>query len=103
MRDWDYDNDQWTKLPTHQKHLPLFTRHIDMFSILIRAIFAVVLKLTFHLYIRTEVRGDYKKLYRDYPRLLIIANHASHLDATSIAASASGSRKLNTVLPPFST
>lgn len=87
MRDWDYENEQWTKLPAHLRHLPLFTRHLDMFSIFIRFVFSIVLKAIFHFYIYLEVRGDYKKLYREYPKLLIISNHASHLDATSIAAS----------------
>lgn len=87
MRDWDYDNEQWTRLPAHLKHLPLFTRHLDLFSISVRAIFSVILKNFFRFYIRLEVVGDYKAIYREYPRLLIISNHASHLDATSIAAS----------------
>ena len=87
MKDWNYDNDQWTKLPSHQKHLPLFTRHLDIMSIVIRGAWAVILKFFFKSYIRLEVIGDYKVLYERYPRLLIISNHASHLDAVSIAAS----------------
>jgi len=32
------------------------------------------------------VIGDFAKIYREYPRLLLISNHSSHLDAVSIAA-----------------
>ncbi len=88
MKDWDYDNDQWTQLPDHLKHLPLFTRQFDFTSILIRLIWAFILKvLFFNFYIQLEVVGDYKPVYQQYPRLLIISNHASHLDAVAIAAS----------------
>ncbi len=87
MKDWNYENEQWTKLPGHLKHLPLFTRHYDYSSILIRMAWSVVLKLFFRFYIRLKVIGNYKEVYEKYPRLLIISNHASHLDAVSIAAS----------------
>lgn len=87
MKEWDYDNQQWTRLAPHIKHLPLFTRHFDFFSFCIRMIWAVILKFLFHFYIRLQVVGDYKTLHKNYPRLLIISNHASHLDATAIAAS----------------
>lgn len=88
MNEWIYDNEQWTKLPPHMKHLPLFTRHIDWMSIFFRYAWAVVLKkIAFMFYIRLKVIGDYHQLYKDYPRLIIISNHASHLDAVSIAAS----------------
>lgn len=88
MKDWNYDNEQWTKLPAHMKHLPLFTRHIDWISIAFRYAWAFFLKvLAFRFYIRLKVKGDYHKLYQEHPRLLIISNHASHLDAVSIAAS----------------
>lgn len=88
MKDWNYDNEQWTKLPAHQKHLPLFTRHLDLFSIVIRSVWAFFLKvLIFKFYIRLKVVGDYSDLYKKYPRLILISNHASHLDAVSIAAS----------------
>ena len=88
MRDWNYENEQWTKLPAHLKHLPLFTRNLDYISICIRLIWAVILKgLFFRFYVRLKVEGDYKKIYREHPRLLLISNHASHLDALSIAAS----------------
>lgn len=88
MKDWNYENEQWTKLPAHLKHLPLFTRNFDLFSLSIRHIWAFVLKrIIFTFYIRLKVVGDYKPIYKQYPRLLLISNHASHLDAVSIAAS----------------
>lgn len=86
MRDWDYDNEQWTKLPGHLKHLPLFTRHLDLTSIVIKYIWASFLKFFFFkTYIQLRVKGDFKKVYRENPKLLIISNHGSHLDAISIA------------------
>jgi len=88
MKDWDYENEQWTRLPAHLKHLPLFTRNVDWTSALIRYIWAVILKhILFTFYVRLKVKGDYAKIYKEYPRLIIISNHASHLDAVSIAAS----------------
>ncbi len=88
MKDWDYENDQWTKLPSHLKHLPLFTRNIDFVSIFFRYLFAIFLKgLVFRFYIRLKVVGDWHSIYKEHPRLLLISNHGSHLDATSIAAS----------------
>lgn len=87
MKDWNYENDQWTKLPTHLKHLPLFTRQFDFTSWIFRVLWAVYLKgLAFRFYIRLKVIGDWKEIYKKHPRLLIISNHASHLDAVSIAA-----------------
>jgi 1-acyl-sn-glycerol-3-phosphate acyltransferase len=87
VKDWDYDNEQWTKLPSHLKHLPLFNRHYDLAGLMLRALWAVILKYWFfRFYIRLKVKGDFHELYRNYPRLLIISNHSSHLDAVSIAA-----------------
>ncbi|MDG0818077.1 lysophospholipid acyltransferase family protein [Bdellovibrio svalbardensis] len=88
MRDWDYENEQWTKLPTYLKHLPLFTRHIDLFSVCMRFLWSIFLKnIAFKYYIRLQVKGTpFKELYKTQPKLIIISNHASHLDATSIAA-----------------
>ncbi len=86
MKDWDYDNDQWTKLPGYLKHLPLFTRQLDLFSIFVKYIWAIFLKaIFFRTYIQLRVVGDFKKVYRENPRLLVISNHGSHLDAISIA------------------
>ncbi len=96
MREWNYENEQWTKLPTHIKHLPLFTRHIDLFSIFMRFLWAAFLKLgAFRIYIRLSVVGDYDELLKTQPRLLVISNHASHLDAVAIAASIPQKQWLN--------
>ena len=87
MRDWNYENEQWTQLPPHLKHLPLFTRHFDLTSWIFRALWGVFLKgLAFRFYIRMQVVGDFHKVYRENKRLILISNHASHLDAVSIAA-----------------
>lgn len=87
MKSWNYDNNQWKDLPPHLKHLPVFTRHFDLTSYLIGGIWAFFLKLIgFKLYVRLKVIGDFSKIYKEHPRLLLISNHSSHLDATSIAA-----------------
>ena len=88
MKDWNYENEQWTKLPTYLKHLPLFTRHYDWMGVVVRYMWSIYLKnFVFKFYIRLKVKGNsFKDIYRDYPRLIIICNHASHLDATSITA-----------------
>jgi 1-acyl-sn-glycerol-3-phosphate acyltransferase len=88
MKDWVYENEQWTKLPPYLKHLPLFTRHHDWVSLIVRHLWALFLKfIFFRFYIRLKVIGDYHKIYREHPRLLVISNHGSHLDAISIATS----------------
>jgi 1-acyl-sn-glycerol-3-phosphate acyltransferase len=89
MKDWSYENEQWTKLPTYLKHLPLFTRQKDMTSVFFRFLWSLYLQeFVFKFYIRLKVVGQsYHDIYKKYPKLLIISNHASHLDATSIAAS----------------
>ena len=88
MKNWQYDNEQWTQLPGHLKHLPLFTRHIDFTSWLFRLGWGFLLKfIIFRVYIFLRVKGDYKDLWEKYPRLIIISNHASHVDAVSITAS----------------
>ncbi len=87
MKNWNYENDQWTKLPSHLKHLPLFTRHFDLLAWLVSLVWAFFLKvLGFGIYIRIKVHGSFKELYEKHPKLLIISNHSSHLDATSITA-----------------
>lgn len=87
MKKWDYENDQWTKLPTHLKHLPLFTMHSDLTSRFFRLLWAIYLKnVGFRIYIRLKVIGDFEEAFKKHPKLLLISNHASHLDATSIAA-----------------
>ena len=86
MKNWNYNNEQWTELPGHLKHLPLFTRQFDLTSWIFRLIWAIFLKFMFRLYFRTKVVGDIHEIYNNNPKLLIISNHASHLDAVSIAA-----------------
>lgn len=87
MKDWNYENEQWTRLPTYLKHLPLFTRNIDLTSLFFRFLWSFYLQeFVFKFYIRLKVVGDFHKIYKEHPRLLIISNHGSHLDATSIAA-----------------
>jgi 1-acyl-sn-glycerol-3-phosphate acyltransferase len=86
MKDWNYENEQWIKLPVHLKHLPLFTRHFDLTSWIFRALWGIWLKLAFTFYIRMKVVGDFEKVHREHKRLILISNHASHLDAVSIAA-----------------
>ena len=84
---WDYENEQWTKLPTYLKHLPLFTRHYDMTSKFFRLLWAVFLKgVAYRFYIRVKIKGEFHTIAKSYPKLIVIANHASHLDATSMAA-----------------
>lgn len=89
MKEWNYENEQWTKLPTYLKHLPLFTRHIDYTSMFFRFLWSIFLQnIAFIFYFRLQVVGTpFKEIYQKHPKLLIISNHASHLDATSIAAS----------------
>ena len=84
---WDYENDQWTQLPTYLKHLPLFTRHFDLTSKFFRLLWAIFLKgLAYRFYIRVKIHGEFHTIAKNYPKLIIISNHASHLDATSMAA-----------------
>lgn len=89
MREWNYQNEQWTKLPGYLKHLPLFTQHFDLTSRVIRFLWSLILKNWFYtFYIRLDVKGgSFSELYHTNKKLIIISNHASHLDATSIAAS----------------
>ncbi len=87
MKNWNYENEQWKNLPSHLKHLPLFTRHLDLTSYFFRLLWGFFLKgLGFRFYIPLKVIGDFHKLYQEHPRLILISNHASHLDAVSIAA-----------------
>lgn len=86
MKDWDYENEQWTQLPTHLKHLPLFTRQYDLVSLFFRMLWAGFLFIFFKTYIRLKVVGSFHEVHKNNPRLLVISNHASHLDAVSIAA-----------------
>lgn len=75
------------QLPSYLKHLPLFTRHRDLLSYVIRGLWGILLKgWFFRYYIRLQVHGSFDPLIQQQPRLLVISNHGSHLDATSIAA-----------------
>lgn len=89
MREWNYENDQWTKLPDYVKHLPLFTQHYDLTSQFFKLLWYIILKKWFYtMYIRLSVvGGNFDELYKNHKKLIIISNHASHLDATCIAAS----------------
>jgi 1-acyl-sn-glycerol-3-phosphate acyltransferase len=88
VKPWTYDNEQWTKLPVHLRHLPLFTRNFDLTSRVIRFLWALYLRdFVFKTYIQLRTRGtSFQELYKTHPKLIIISNHASHIDATSIAA-----------------
>ncbi|MBE8221274.1 MAG: 1-acyl-sn-glycerol-3-phosphate acyltransferase [Bdellovibrionales bacterium] len=87
MEKWDYENEQWLKLPNHLKHLPLFTRSFDLVSIFFKYLWALILKIIFTFYIRIKIFGpSWKKIFKQHPKLLIMSNHSSHLDAVAIAA-----------------
>ena len=61
---------------------------MDFTSWFFRVLWAVLLKgLVFRFYIRLKLVGDYAPIFKTYPRLIIISNHASHIDAVSITAS----------------
>ena len=88
FRKWLHRNHR-TPLPDHIHHLPLVTRHFDLFSSLIRLIWSQILKrLFFKFYLKIIIKGgDFDSLITKYPKLLVISNHSSHLDAISIASS----------------
>ncbi len=87
MKNWNYENEQWTRLPFNLKHLPLFTRHFDLASALIRTLWAAILKgVIFRFLFRLKVVGDFHQVHKKHPKLIVISNHTSHLDAISIAA-----------------
>lgn len=86
MKNWDYENEQWTQLPQHLKHLPIFTRHFDFMSFFFRCLWAAFLWVFFRVWVKLKVVGQFEKAFEENPRLIIISNHCSHLDATSINA-----------------
>ena len=87
MKKWNYENEQWTRLPSHLKHLPLFTRHFDFTSWIFRCLWGFFLKqLAFRFYMKIKVLGDFHEVYRKFPRLLVISNHSSHLDTACITS-----------------
>ncbi|MCB0393409.1 MAG: 1-acyl-sn-glycerol-3-phosphate acyltransferase [Bdellovibrionales bacterium] len=86
---WKYENDQWTRLPHHIRHLPIITRHFDLFSAFIRFVWSQFLKnIFFKYYMKLEVVGDMRNLMQTHPKLIVMSNHGSHLDAISIATAA---------------
>ena len=88
MKAWNYENDQWLRLPSHLRHLPLFTRQFDVISIVLRTLWWAFLRfLFFRFYCPLKVVGSYKDALKNHPRALVIANHASHLDAVAISTS----------------
>ena len=85
MKKWNYENDQYTKLPAELKHLPLFTRHFDFTSWIFRCAWGFLLKqVIFRIYVRIKVHGDFKEVYKKHPKLLVISNHTSHIDTAVI-------------------
>ena len=52
-----------------------------------RGLWALFLRLAFKFYIRLKVKGRFKGFYKKYPKLIIISNHASHLDGPAILTS----------------
>ncbi len=87
MKKWNYENDQYTKLPGHLKHLPLFTRHFDFTSWLFRCFWGFLMKMVaFKFYVKIKTHGDFKSVYKNNPRLIVISNHSSHIDTAVITA-----------------
>jgi len=84
-KEWNYENDQYTKLPAHLKHLPLFTRHFDFTSWIFRCMWGFLMKcILLKYYVKVDIHGNFKKIYKENPKLLIISNHTSHMDTTII-------------------
>ncbi len=52
-----------------------------------RGLWALFLRLVFKFYIRLRVKGNFRGFYKKYPKLIIISNHASHLDGPAILTS----------------
>ena len=87
FRAWSYQNKQWVGLSEYTRHLPLVTNYFDLSSFLLRIVWLQILKIFFKFYLRLDVKGeDLKTLTDKYPKLLIVSNHASHLDAIAIAS-----------------
>lgn len=87
MESWKYENEQYTQLPAYMRHLPLFVKEVSLLSRFVGILWLIFLKyIFFFLYIRLEVVGKFDDIFKHYKRLLVISNHASHLDAISIQA-----------------
>ena len=52
-----------------------------------RGLWSLFLTLAFKFYVRLRVKGNFKGFYNKYPKLIIISNHASHLDGPAILTS----------------
>lgn len=62
-------------------------RHSDLKSKIASLFWAIFLKLLgFAIYVRIKIHGSFQNIYKKHPKLLIISNHSSHLDASSIEA-----------------
>lgn len=72
--------------PSHLNHLPLFRKKRPLRGFIASALWAFFLKIGFKCFIRLKTRGNFKEIYKKHPRLILISNHASHLDAVSISA-----------------
>tara|TARA_B100001248_G_scaffold72263_1_gene51184 strand:- start:6059 stop:6784 length:726 start_codon:yes stop_codon:yes gene_type:complete len=87
MKEWKFDNEQWSHLPGHLRHIPLIEPSQTTTTKVVQWLWAFFLKkIFFRFYIRLKVMGSFRAIYEKHPRLLIISNHSSHLDAISIAA-----------------
>jgi len=65
MKTWNYENEQWTQLPIYLRHLPLITRHFDIFSLIVRNIWSNFLKyIFFRFYLFLKVKGDFHEIYK---------------------------------------
>ena len=52
-----------------------------------RGLWSLFLRLAFKFYVRLRVKGNFRGFYKKYPKLIIISNHASHLDGPAILTS----------------
>lgn len=69
------------------QHLPLYVKEVSLLSRMVGFLWMLFLKyFFFKLYIRLEVVGDFFPVFRKHNKLILLSNHASHLDAISIQA-----------------
>lgn len=75
--------------PSHLEHLPFFKCRRSWIKkgmgALARCFWALFIKTVFKFLIPVKIKGDFNHIHKKHPRLLIISNHASHLDAVSIS------------------
>ena len=86
------DNTQKKEAKAHQPiEEPGFWDDIEYGNIsaptIVQAIWGVVLRFCFRFYCKLKKKGSFRGIYKKYPRLIIISNHTSHLDAGVIYAS----------------